>query len=367
MGQSRFIVLAEVFIGAACVLPDALQAADPIVPPDAKLELLYTRSAPISGGLTEGAAAAPDGSIYFTDIPSGKDKGLIMRFDPRTKETSVFTADSHKANGLMFDADGNLVACEGADGGGRCVSRWDVKTGQHEVLADRYMAKRFNAPNDVCIDLKGRIYFTDPRYLGDEPRELEHRAVYRIDGEGTVIEVTHNIEKPNGIAISSDQKTLYVADNNNGTDRKDANAPPPEKGAMKIYAFPLNDNGMVSGERRTVYDFNPEPGEDAVKADAKPKPRVSGCDGMTLDTKGNLYLASRSEQRPGILIIDPEGHELGFIATGEPQPDAKEPHGLPSNCDFGLGDESNTLYITVDLSLYRIRLNATGYHIPWSK
>jgi gluconolactonase len=343
------------------------EPAAPIVPPGAKLELLYTRTAPISGGLTEGPAVAPDGSIYFTDIPSGKDKGMILRFDPRTKETSVFTDDSHKANGLMFDAAGALIACEGADGGGRCVSRWDVKTGEREVLVDRYMDKRFNAPNDLCIGQHSWIYFTDPRYLGDEPRELEHRAVYRIDRYNRVAEVTHDVEKPNGIAISPDQNKLFVADNNNGTDRKDLDAPPPEKGAMKIFAFPLDENGMVSGERRTIYDFNPELGGDGKKLDTKANLRVSGCDGMTLDTNGNLYLASRSEKRPGILIIDPQGHELGFIGTAEPQPDAKEPHGLPSNCDFGMGDESNVLYITVDTSLYRIRLNATGYHIPWKK
>lgn len=341
-------LFALLFAAIAC---GDTRAADPIVPPDAKLELLFTRSAPIKGGLTEGAAVAPDGSIYFTDIPDGTDKGMILRFDPRTKKTAVFTDDSHKANGLMFNAEGFLIACEGADAGGRCVSRWDVAKGTREVLADHYMGKRFNAPNDLCIDLEGRIYFTDPRYLGDEPRELEHRAVYRVDKAGMVIEVTHDVEKPNGIALSTDQRTLYVGDNNNGTDRIDRNAPPPEKGAMKIYAFPLNDQGLVSGNRRTIYDFE----------------RESGCDGMTLDSQGNLYLTSRSQKRPGVLIIDNQGHELGFIPTAEPQPDAKQPHGLPSNCDFGIGDESNVLYITVDTSLYRIRLNATGYHIPWKK
>ena len=337
-------------IAADAALGDA-NAAEPIVPPDAKLELLYTRSAAIQGGLTEGAAAAPDGSIYFTDIPLAADKGLIVRFDPRTKETSIFTSDSHKANGLMFDAAGFLIACEGADGGGRAIARWDIKTGKREVLADRYMGKRLNAPNDLCIDLAGRIYFTDPRYLGDEPRELEHRAVYRVDRNGAVMEVTHNVEKPNGIGLSPDQKTLFVADNNNGTDRIDSKAPPPEKGAMAIYAFPLGHDGLVSGARRTIYDFG----------------RESGCDGMTLDSNGNLYLAARSLKRPGVLILDPDGRELGYIATAEPQPDAKEPHGLPSNCDFGIGDESNVLYITIDTSLYRIRLNAAGYHIPWKK
>jgi gluconolactonase len=350
--RARFILITIIGCAvAAWAASGVARSADPIVPPDAKLELLYTRSAAIKGGLTEGPAVAPDGSIYFTDIPVAADKGLIVRFDPRTEATSIFTSDSHKANGLMFDAAGFLIACEGADDGGRGIARWNIKTGKREVLADRYMGKRFNAPNDLCIDLADRIYFTDPRYLGDEPRELEHRAVYRVDRDGKVVEVTHDVEKPNGIAISPDQKVLYVADNNNGTDRIDPNAPPPEKGAMTVYGFPLGADGLVSGARWTVYDFKPE----------------SGCDGMTLDSNGNLYLAARSLKRPGVLILDPDGHELGFIATAEPQPDAKEPHGLPSNCDFGIGEESNVLYVTIDTSLYRIRLNATGYHLPWKK
>src|SRR5205085_5060236 len=201
----------------ACTM--AAIAADDLVPPGSKLELLYTRSAPIQGGLTEGVAAAPDGTMYFSEIPFGKDKGMIMRFDPRTKTTTVFARDSHKSNGLIFDAKGFLIACEGSDMGGRCVSRWDVKTGKRKVIVDKYMGKHFNAPNDLCIDLKGRIYFTDPRYLGDEPRELEYRAVYRIDTDGSVEEITHEVEKPNGIDLSPDQKTLYVVDHNNGTDK----------------------------------------------------------------------------------------------------------------------------------------------------
>jgi gluconolactonase len=328
-----------------------LTAAEAIVPADAKLELLYTRTAPINGGLTEGPAVAPDGSIYFTDIPEGEDKGLIVRFDPKSRQTSVFANDSHKANGLMFDAQGRLVACEGANHGGRGIARWNANTQEREVLADRFQGKRFNAPNDLCIDLQGRIYFTDPRYLGDESRELEHRAVYRLDADGSVREITHDIEKPNGIAISPDQQTLYVADTNNGTDKIDTSVPPPEKGAMKVYAFPLNAQGLVAGPRRTLIDF----GKD------------NGCDGMTLDVNGNLYLAARTLARPGILILDPQGKELGYLPTGKSQPGTTQPVGLPSNCDFGIGDERTTLYVTVDKSLYRVRLNAEGYHLAWAK
>ena len=351
--MNRFAVTVTLVLGMA--LPVAAQTAKtaekPIVPPGAKLELLFTRSAPIQGGLTEGAAVAPDGSIYFSDIPFGNDKGQILRFDPRTKKTTVFTDDSGKSNGLMFDARGNLIACEGSDGGGRRVSRWDVKTGKRETIADRYQGKRFNACNDLCIDEKGRIYFTDPRYLGTETRELEHRAVYRIDTDGQVVEVTHDIEKPNGIAISPDQKTLYVADHNNGTDRIDPTAPHPKLGAMKVYAFPLGSDGLVDGPKRTLIDFGDE----------------EGSDGMTVDVDGNIYLAARAPSRPGVLILNPEGKELGFIPTGPSQPGVKEPKGLPSNVDFGIGDESNMLYITVDKSLYRIPLNAKGYHIPWAR
>src|SRR5207237_968284 len=120
--------------------------------------------------------------------------------------TTVFKADSGKSNGLKFDAKGFLIACEGSDFGGRRVARYDLKTGASTTIADKYQGKRFNAPNDLAIDRQGRIYFSDPRYLGDEPRELEHRAVYRVDSDGKVLEVTHEGEKPNGVALSPDQK-----------------------------------------------------------------------------------------------------------------------------------------------------------------
>src|SRR5258705_3871137 len=138
----------------------AEQAENPIIPTGAELELLHTRQVKLNSGLTEGPAAAPDGSIYFTDMPFGKDIGMILRFDPRTRKTSVFANHSGKSNGLAFDADGNLLSCDGADGGSRSVQRWNLKTGESEVVADRYQGKRFNSPNDLSVDLRGRSYFT---------------------------------------------------------------------------------------------------------------------------------------------------------------------------------------------------------------
>src|SRR6185295_15497729 len=131
----------------------------------------------------------------------------ILRFNPKTKKTTVFAKNSRKSNGLKFDARGRLIACEGSDRGGRAVTRWDVKTRKRTVIAREYEGKRFNAPNDLVIDLKGRIYFSDPRYLGDEPQELPYKAVYRIDKDGTVVEVTHDAEKPNGVGLSPDGRT----------------------------------------------------------------------------------------------------------------------------------------------------------------
>ena len=343
---------ALLFLAVPLLAADKLTpTGDAIVPKGARLELLFTRSLPLQGGLTEGPCVAPDGRIYFSDIPEGKDKGKIMRFDPKTKKTDVFVEDSGKSNGLKFDAKGGLVACEGSDAGGRRVARYDVQTGKSVTLTDKYMGKRYNAPNDLSIDTKGRVYFTDPRYLGDEPRELEYRAVYRLDTDGTVVEVTHDCEKPNGICLSPDGKTLYVVDHNNGTDKIDPKGPKPKKGAMKLYAFALGDDGLVKGERKTLIDFGEE----------------NGIDGMCVDVNGNLYMAVRSLKRPGVWVADPSGKELAYIPTGPSQPDAKDPVGIPANVCFGLGEQSKALYVTVDTSLYRIPLKIDGYHIPFEK
>ncbi|MDB5385288.1 MAG: Gluconolactonase [Planctomycetaceae bacterium] len=342
----RLSVLMLVMLSAVSVQGELPKpTGDTIVAPDAKLELLFTRTANIKGGLTEGPTAGPDGCIYFSDIPFGPDKGMIMKFDPKTSKTSVFVADSMKSNGLKIDHHGHLFACEGSDEGGRAVVRYDLKTPVRKVIADRYNGKKFNAPNDLVLDSHGRIYFSDPKYLGTEKRELEHRAVYRVDQDGTVIEITHEVEKPNGVALSPDGKALYVADHNNGTDQI-GSTEVAKPGAMKVYAFPLGADGKVAGARKTLYDFG----------------KQAGCDGMTVDSQGHIYLTSRGLNRPGVLVLSPAGKEMAFIPTGLSQPEGtKDPIGLPSNVTFGIGDASKTLYITVDKSLYRIPLKAEGF------
>ena len=346
----KFMMSTAAYLGlmTVCLAGAAELGENRIVPKGAVLELLHTRQVKLNSGLTEGPAVARDGSIYFTDLPFGKDNGMILRFDPATKKTTVFTDNSGKSNGLFFDAAGRLYSCDGADGGTRSVRRWDLKTGRSEVVADRFQGKRFNAPNDLCIDLKGRIYFTDPRYIGIEPRELAHQAVYRIEPDGSVVEITHDVETPNGVELSPDQRTMYIVDHNSGGVRLDPSEPEPKRGAMKIYSFPLDAKGLVSGPRKTLVDFGAE----------------NSCDGLCVDTLGNVYLAARSLKRPGVLVINPAGKEVAFIPTGPANQTGgiEDWKGIPSNVVFGVGKDTNLLYVTIDKSLYRIRLNSHGFH-----
>src|SRR6516162_10411756 len=149
---------------------------DTIVPAGAKLEKLWSE-----GEFTEGPAYGPHGCIYFSDIGN-----RIMKFDPKTGKTVEYRKPSGRANGLDFDPKGRLVACEGANSGGNRRVTITEKDGSVRVLADKWKGKRFNSPNDLTIDTKGRVYFTDPRYVGDEPREIVGEYVYRVDPDGKV-------------------------------------------------------------------------------------------------------------------------------------------------------------------------------------
>ena len=200
------------------------------------------------------------------------------------------------------------------------------------MLAEKYQGKRLNSPNDLTVDAKGRIYFTDPRYGSREGLELDKESVYRIDPSGKLVRVIADVERPNGIAVSPDQKTLYVIDNN-----------PSQGGSRKVYAYTLRPDGSV-GSRRVLHDFG----------------TGRGGDGMCLDRDGNAYIAAGlnggfspeqdSSVKAGVYILSPQGKSLGFIPV---------PEDSVTNCTFG-GPELKTLYITAGTALWRIGLNARG-------
>lgn len=301
-----------------------------IIGEDARLEELWNE-----GAFTEGVAVDSAGLIYFSDITSDDSPGKIYRFDPATGETSVYCADSRKSNGLMFSRDGRLVAACGANYGGQCLA--EITTEGHVIcLATEYQGKRFNAPNDLVIHPRGWIYFSDPRYLGPEPLEIDVMSVYRYDPDGgAVTRVTRDITKPNGVILSPDAKTLYVAETDNRSIGEQQPAPEGAMLRMTLNAFPIKADGSL-GPKQVLVNFG----------------QNLGIDGMTVDTDGRIYAAVRSADRFGIRVYSPQGEELANIPTPE----------LPTNCTFGSGDGASTLYITAGTGLYRIPLKTTGYH-----
>jgi gluconolactonase len=320
-----------------------------LMPPGAKLDRVF------EGGclLTEGVAAGHDGLIYFSDItftklckdPSGKfpQAGNIWKHNPKTGETTIFRSPSGMSNGLKFDRDGNMIAALGADYGGRMLLRTDMQTGKSYILTGLYNGRPYNALNDVSIDEKGRIYFTDPRYLGHEPIDQDGFAAYRLDPEGAVQRIATDCGKCNGILVSPDQKTLYIISNDNGWfevfSLKEGEKT--MQGAHMLLAYDVSPDGNLSN-RRVVIDYG------------KLNPPCSGPDGMVADVDGNIWMASRCEHRPGIVVLSPQGQERAFIPTG------KE---LPTNVGFGRGEDANTLWVTSGKSLYKIKVGKQGYQL----
>ncbi|MFO1349224.1 MAG: SMP-30/gluconolactonase/LRE family protein [Gammaproteobacteria bacterium] len=350
------IALALGFGLTASAVADDLPApsGDPsVLPAGSKLEKLW------DGGcvLTEGVAAGHDGMMYFSDItftsackdPSGLylQAGNIWKFDPKTKEATIFRSPSGMSNGIKFDAEGNMIAALGADYGGRMLVKTDMKTGKSYILSGLYDGKPYNALNDVSIDEKGRIYFTDPRYLGHEPIDQPGYAAYRLDPDGKVHRIATDCGKCNGILVSPDQKRLYIIGNDNGWFEFQAlqKGEKTLQGHHQFQVYDLAEDGTASN-RKVLIDFT-----------AGDKP-CSGPDGMIADVEGNIYIAERCEYRPGIAVLNPEGKELAFVPTG------KE---LPTNVGFGRGEERKTLYVTSGKSLYRIKMAKDGYELPAKK
>jgi gluconolactonase len=284
---------------------------------------------------TEGPAAAADGTVFFSDIANNR----IMCLRPGSQRAEVFREPSGRANGLLFDAQGRLLACEGNEFGDndgyRRITRTDLQTGEVEVLTDRFEGKRYNAPNDIAALSNGLIFFTDPCYGDRATMELDHDSVYRINLDGSVDRVITQpaIQRPNGIAISPDERTLYLVD-----------SCPVVGGNRKIWAFDLSADGELSNQREVI-DFAPG----------------RGGDGMAVAQNGDLYIAAGISRArgpheattvpPGIWIVSPAGEVKGRIPIVE---------DVLTNVTFG-GDDLKTLYIAAGKTLFSIRVKTPGY------
>lgn len=285
---------------------------------------------------TEGPAVDAGGNVFFTNIPNLAG-AQVLKWDPAKRELSIYRERSNAANGLLFDAQGRLWACEGgADDKGR-VTRTDMKAGEISVMADSYNGKPLGAPNDLTTDRKGRIYFSS-RLANGDPGAGNVNSVYRIDLDGSLHRVlaTPAIDMPNGLDTSPDGKTFYLVESDGREGR-----------ARRIRAYDLQDDGTVRNER-LLYDFYPG---------------RSG-DGLCLDQEGNLYVAAGLHKtrgtsetlatRPGIHVISPQGKLLAYVET---------PEDTITNCAFG-GEDRRTLYITCGRYLLSCRTQVPGFRVP---
>ena len=296
------------YLTAFVVVAVPLTAGEQMIPGVGKV------GAPVKlhGGFdfTEGPAADAKGNVYFTDIPKEK----IYKVDLAGKLT-VFTDKSNHANGLMFNSKGELVACE-MDG--QLVAH-DIASKMKRTVIDKYDGKRFNAPNDLVIDKQDGIYFTDPSFRAPDPKPQNKLGVYYVDAGGNVARLIDNLPNPNGVILSIDEKTLYVI----------------PSGQAEMMSYPIESPGKIG--KGKVFCTLKQP-------DGAKKP--GGGDGLTIDSKGNLYITSAL----GLQVYDPAGKLLGIITLPE----------QPANVTFG-GADFKTLYVTARKSLYTVSTEATGH------
>ena len=265
-----------------------------LVAPGARVEQLAD-----GFGFVEGPAADPDGTLYFSDIPNGR----IHRWTP-AQGVTTFRDQSGGANGLRFDLDGNLVVCEMGNRRGTVID----PRGGTTVLAERFEDHRFNSPNDLWVDPKGGIYFSDPRYGATDDEEINGYHVYYITPDrNDVRRVADDLERPNGIIGTPDGGRVYIADH----------------GAGRTYVYTPTSDGGLSDKRLFV---------------------AQGADGMTMDERGNVYLTGQD-----ITVYSPDGTAVASIAVPE----------TPANLAFG-GPDGTTLFITARTSLYALEMTVTG-------
>jgi len=298
---------------------------DAIIPKNAEIEVL-------AGGFdwSEGPVwvkTPAGGHLLFSDIPKNmiwkwsQKEGLQEFLKPSGYTGSEkFTGKEPGSNGLaLCPSNGNLVLCQHGDRRIACLEGDKFVT-----LVDKYQDKRLNSPNDLAYKSNGDLYFTDPPYglpgnMKDPNKELDFQGVYRLSPKGELTLLTKEMSRPNGIAFSPDEKTLYVANSD------------PEKAIWK--AFPVKDDGTL-GEGKVFFDTT-----ELVKT------KKGLPDGLKVDKSGNVFATGPG----GVFVFDPTGKHLGTIATGV----------ATANC--GWGDDGSTLYITADKHLVRVKTKTKGW------
>ena len=260
---------------------------------------------------TEGPAVDGAGDLFFSDGPNDR----IMRLSA-DGTLSVFRQPCGRANGTLFDNRGRLLMCQsGGEGGRRRVARLETD-GSETVMADTYEGKPFIAPNDLCIDRQGRVYFTDPYYGPPNEKSQPCSGVYRIDAPGEVALVIDDLARPNGIVITPDDRLVYVSD----------------RGSQKLHRYRVKPNGGLEPDG-VLYDFSPD----------------RGIDGMWLDVKGNIFGAAGKGETSGLFVISPGGKLL----LHKPMPE------FSANVVFG-GPDMRDVYLTASTSIYKMRSVTPG-------
>ena len=260
---------------------------------------------------TEGPAYhAPTKSLFFSDIRSNR----ILRLRDGAENVETFLEDSKAANGLMVNAQGHLIVCQG---GARRLAQLNVGTKKLEVLAETFEGKKLNSPNDLAIDAVGGIYFTDPRYGNEEGLEQPVMGVYYRSPKGALTRVIDDLPRPNGIRLSPAGDVLYVANPNRS----------------QIVRYTVEGPGKL-GKGSLFFQ-----GEEQ---DAR------GPDGMAVDEQGNLYATYAK-----LVVLSKAGKVRGRIHVPE----------KPSNCAFG-GVDGKTLFVTARTSLYALPMRVRGMGLP---
>lgn len=267
---------------------------------------------------TEGPAWDGCG-LFYTSIGNSE----IRRYDPATGTVATVYRDTAESNGLVFDPQGCLYACSQ---GGRAIVRFDTD-GTRTVLADRFAGRWLNSPNDLALDSRGGVWFTDPRYGDDHrDRELDHCSVYRLapPGEGTgawsIRRLTFDTTRPNGLLLSFDERTLYVAQSDY------------DRGAVRqLRSYPIEDDGSL-GPGRVLHDFG----------------AARGIDGMCWDTEGNIVATCGWE------VSGPGSRVAVFAPDGRVLEEHPVPAGRPTNCTYGGADRTDLYVTTISGHLYRV-------------